>query len=223
MGAITNHSSVERITGYINKAEADGAKILVDGRGQAPQADGYWVGPTVIDGVNPGEPAAVEEILVRSYPSSVSPTSMPPSSLKTALHTATPRRSTPPAVTLLSASSTKSLPACVGSTLVSPSPVSPLASEAGMTLSSVTAILPAGTATVSGHGLERSPTSGPFKRHNLDVLGDQMKTDEMIALCKSTPFILGRQAVVFNRCHSSGAEGILYEPDGTRYYDFNLS
>ena len=27
MGAITNHSSVERITGYINKAEADGAKI----------------------------------------------------------------------------------------------------------------------------------------------------------------------------------------------------
>ena len=44
---------MERITGYINKAEADGAKILVDGRGQAPQADGYWVGPTVIDGVNP--------------------------------------------------------------------------------------------------------------------------------------------------------------------------
>lgn len=62
MGAITNQSSVERITSYINGAEANGAKILVDGRGQAPQTDGYWVGPTVIDDVKPGAPAAVEEI-----------------------------------------------------------------------------------------------------------------------------------------------------------------
>jgi malonate-semialdehyde dehydrogenase (acetylating)/methylmalonate-semialdehyde dehydrogenase len=62
MGAITNASSVDRITGYIDRAEAGGARILVDGRGKKAQEDGYWVGPTVIDGVQAGEPAACDEI-----------------------------------------------------------------------------------------------------------------------------------------------------------------
>ena len=31
MGAIVNEASVERITGYIDAAEAQGAKVLVDG------------------------------------------------------------------------------------------------------------------------------------------------------------------------------------------------
>ena len=34
LGAITNASSVDRITGYIDRAEASGSTILVDGRGQ---------------------------------------------------------------------------------------------------------------------------------------------------------------------------------------------
>ena len=62
MGAITNSASVERITGYINEAEAAGAKVRVDGRGKAPNAEGYWVGPTVIDHVEIGSPSACEEI-----------------------------------------------------------------------------------------------------------------------------------------------------------------
>ena len=62
MGAITNASSVTRIVGYIDQAEKTGATILVDGRDQKGAEGGYWVGPTVIDHVQPGAPAASEEI-----------------------------------------------------------------------------------------------------------------------------------------------------------------
>ena len=62
MGAITNASSIERITGYIDRAEAAGSKILVDGRGQKANDTGYWVGPTIIDNVQIGDAAACDEI-----------------------------------------------------------------------------------------------------------------------------------------------------------------
>lgn len=61
LGAIVNEASVDRINRYINEAEAQGAKILVDGRGKGGE-EGYWVGPTLIDHVNPNMPAAKEEI-----------------------------------------------------------------------------------------------------------------------------------------------------------------
>ena len=62
VGAITNASSVTRITGYIDRAEKSGSSILVDGRGQKANDTGYWVGPTVIDNVKPGDPAGCDEI-----------------------------------------------------------------------------------------------------------------------------------------------------------------
>jgi malonate-semialdehyde dehydrogenase (acetylating)/methylmalonate-semialdehyde dehydrogenase len=62
MGPITNAASVTRITGYIDQAEQAGAKVIVDGRGSKHTADGYWVGPTVLDHVTPQMPAAREEI-----------------------------------------------------------------------------------------------------------------------------------------------------------------
>src|SRR5690606_25265966 len=63
LGAITNPGSVARITGYIDGAEQAGAKVLVDGRQRrGPDADGYWVGPTVLDNVAPDSPAAQDEI-----------------------------------------------------------------------------------------------------------------------------------------------------------------
>ena len=62
LGAITNASSVDRITGYIDRAEASGSTILVDGRGKKGNDTGYWVGPTVIDNVPKGAPAACDEI-----------------------------------------------------------------------------------------------------------------------------------------------------------------
>ncbi|MBI5482223.1 MAG: aldehyde dehydrogenase family protein, partial [Deltaproteobacteria bacterium] len=63
MGCIINQGSVERITRYIDQAEAAGAKVLVDGRGaRVAGAPGYWVGPTVLDRLAPDMPAACEEI-----------------------------------------------------------------------------------------------------------------------------------------------------------------
>ena len=61
LGTIVNKASVDRITRYINEAENNGAKILVDGRGQG-NSKGYWVGPTLIDHVKGDMPAAKEEI-----------------------------------------------------------------------------------------------------------------------------------------------------------------
>jgi len=62
LGPITNVASVERITRYIDEAEAAGAKVLVDGRGQKGTDGGYWVGPTLLDHVTPDMPASCEEI-----------------------------------------------------------------------------------------------------------------------------------------------------------------
>ncbi len=62
-GALTNASSIDRIRGYIDRAEAGGAKVLVDGRDKrGEEAGGYWMGATVIDGVQADSPAARDEI-----------------------------------------------------------------------------------------------------------------------------------------------------------------
>lgn len=68
-GAVINKQSVERINKYINDAEKTGCKVLVDGRStKAANTDikglenGYWVGPTVLDNVEPHHPAGCEEI-----------------------------------------------------------------------------------------------------------------------------------------------------------------
>ena len=53
---------MDRITGYIDRAETSGSSILVDGRGKKGNDTGYWVGPTVIDNVPKGAPAACDEI-----------------------------------------------------------------------------------------------------------------------------------------------------------------
>ncbi|MFT7616728.1 MAG: malonate-semialdehyde dehydrogenase (acetylating)/methylmalonate-semialdehyde dehydrogenase [Planctomycetota bacterium] len=62
VGPITNAAGVKRIRGYIDAAEASGAKVLVDGRAANPVPGGYWVGPTILDHVTGDMPAACEEI-----------------------------------------------------------------------------------------------------------------------------------------------------------------
>jgi malonate-semialdehyde dehydrogenase (acetylating)/methylmalonate-semialdehyde dehydrogenase len=63
MGAITNKAGVERITRYIDEAEAQGATILLDGRRADVDGNpGHWVGPTIIDHVTADMPAGCEEI-----------------------------------------------------------------------------------------------------------------------------------------------------------------
>ncbi|MCA9559285.1 MAG: CoA-acylating methylmalonate-semialdehyde dehydrogenase [Myxococcales bacterium] len=62
VGAIISEAAVERITGYIDQAEKMGAKVRVDGRGKQVDGKGWWVGPTVLDGVGRDWPAGCDEI-----------------------------------------------------------------------------------------------------------------------------------------------------------------
>ena len=64
IGAVISCEAKARIEGYITQAENAGAKVLVDGRGvTVPGCEGgFYVGPTVIDGVRPEMPIAREEV-----------------------------------------------------------------------------------------------------------------------------------------------------------------
>lgn len=64
LGAVISQQAMERIERYINEAEAAGAKVLVDGRNaKVPgKENGYYVGPTVIDYVQPDMAIAKEEV-----------------------------------------------------------------------------------------------------------------------------------------------------------------
>lgn len=64
LGAVISRESKERIEHYITEAEAQGARILLDGRNAtvAGKEKGTYVGPTVIDYVKPDMAVAKEEI-----------------------------------------------------------------------------------------------------------------------------------------------------------------
>ena len=62
LGAINSADSITRIRGYIEGAENDGATVAVDGRSSKVNDSGYWLGPTIIDGVTKEQVAAREEI-----------------------------------------------------------------------------------------------------------------------------------------------------------------
>jgi len=64
LGSVISAEAKERIEGYIAEAEADGAKILVDGRNATVKGKegGFYVAPTIIDHVTPDMSVATEEI-----------------------------------------------------------------------------------------------------------------------------------------------------------------
>ncbi|HEX5103798.1 MAG TPA: CoA-acylating methylmalonate-semialdehyde dehydrogenase [Pirellulaceae bacterium] len=64
LGPVISAAAKSRIEGYIDQAEAAGAKILVDGRGVvvAGCENGFYIGPTVIDHVQPEMKIAQEEV-----------------------------------------------------------------------------------------------------------------------------------------------------------------
>ncbi|MDC9724238.1 MAG: CoA-acylating methylmalonate-semialdehyde dehydrogenase [Urechidicola sp.] len=64
LGSVISAATKERIERYIGEAEADGAKILVDGRNTtvAGKEGGFYVGPTIIDYVTTDMSVAREEI-----------------------------------------------------------------------------------------------------------------------------------------------------------------
>jgi malonate-semialdehyde dehydrogenase (acetylating) / methylmalonate-semialdehyde dehydrogenase len=64
IGPVISAAAKERITTYIDEAEARGAKVIVDGRRAvvAGSENGYYLGPTIIDHVTPDMRIAQEEV-----------------------------------------------------------------------------------------------------------------------------------------------------------------
>jgi malonate-semialdehyde dehydrogenase (acetylating)/methylmalonate-semialdehyde dehydrogenase len=64
MGPVISTESKQRIESLIAKGETEGAHVLVDGRGKSvpDYEDGYFVFPTLLDGVNPQSEIAHTEI-----------------------------------------------------------------------------------------------------------------------------------------------------------------
>lgn len=63
MGPVITKRHQERVLGYVDKGEAEGAEVALDGRGyKVPGYNGYFVGPTVLDKVTADMTVAKEEI-----------------------------------------------------------------------------------------------------------------------------------------------------------------
>ncbi len=62
MGAIVDAIQLERVLGYIEAGRNDGARLALGGRRVLEETGGYFVEPTVFDGVQPGMSIAREEI-----------------------------------------------------------------------------------------------------------------------------------------------------------------
>jgi malonate-semialdehyde dehydrogenase (acetylating) / methylmalonate-semialdehyde dehydrogenase len=62
MGPVVTGEHREKILGYIEKGVEEGAEIVCDGRVQARQGGGFFVGPTIFDNVLPEMTIAREEI-----------------------------------------------------------------------------------------------------------------------------------------------------------------
>lgn len=65
MGAMITKEQVTFLRDAITRAEKAGARILLDGRNvKAPKGmeDGHWLGPTILDGVQPGSEASTVEL-----------------------------------------------------------------------------------------------------------------------------------------------------------------
>ncbi len=65
MGPMISNAAKQRVNGYIERAEAGGATLLLDGRGQvAPDAPegGHFIGPAIIDRATPDHESACDEI-----------------------------------------------------------------------------------------------------------------------------------------------------------------
>jgi malonate-semialdehyde dehydrogenase (acetylating)/methylmalonate-semialdehyde dehydrogenase len=64
MGPLVTKEHRDKVAGYIEIAEADGAKVVVDGRSVVPDGDenGFWLGPTLLDEVPTSSKAYQDEI-----------------------------------------------------------------------------------------------------------------------------------------------------------------
>jgi malonate-semialdehyde dehydrogenase (acetylating)/methylmalonate-semialdehyde dehydrogenase len=64
MGPLVTGAHRDRVASFIAAGEADGAKVVADGRGVEVDGEdgGFWLGPTLLDHVRPGMSVYTEEI-----------------------------------------------------------------------------------------------------------------------------------------------------------------
>jgi malonate-semialdehyde dehydrogenase (acetylating)/methylmalonate-semialdehyde dehydrogenase len=64
MGPLVTEAHRDKVASYVDAGEADGATIVVDGRGITVdgEQDGFWLGPTLIDHVTPEMSVYTDEI-----------------------------------------------------------------------------------------------------------------------------------------------------------------
>ncbi len=64
LGPLITKEHRDKVSGYIDLAAADGATVVVDGRNAKPngESDGFWLGPTLFDGVPVSSKVYVDEI-----------------------------------------------------------------------------------------------------------------------------------------------------------------
>ena len=64
MGPVISKPHKERVLGYIDAGESEGAKLILDGRDATVDSypEGHWVGPTVFEDVNPSMKLGSEEV-----------------------------------------------------------------------------------------------------------------------------------------------------------------
>jgi len=64
MGPLVTKAHRDKVASYIDAGEADGAKVVVDGRNVSADGgqDGFWLGPTLLDNVTPEMSVYTDEI-----------------------------------------------------------------------------------------------------------------------------------------------------------------
>jgi malonate-semialdehyde dehydrogenase (acetylating) / methylmalonate-semialdehyde dehydrogenase len=62
VGPVISCAARDRIRGWVERGEAAGAKVVLDGRDSGGDANGSFVGPTILDGVTPEMDIAREEV-----------------------------------------------------------------------------------------------------------------------------------------------------------------
>ena len=64
MGPLVTGAHRDKVAGYLDAGVAEGARLVVDGREVTPKgpAEGFWLGPTLFDGVRPGMSVYDDEI-----------------------------------------------------------------------------------------------------------------------------------------------------------------
>src|SRR5690349_9722972 len=62
MGPLVTREHRDRVAGYVESAPGEGATVVVDGRESAPAGDGFFLGPSLLDNVNPEMASYRDEI-----------------------------------------------------------------------------------------------------------------------------------------------------------------